>query len=135
MPCLSLIKTDYTYANPSISISPAIERALEEGKSFSSLVLNIFCEDSFTVGMQEDPEKSLNLDFCGRNEIVVRRRQNPGGAVFGAKGSVINCFYIDLDQPWVPFKSVKYLRHSRSYLTQPQKSTKYTKKFTYCKIK
>jgi lipoate-protein ligase A len=107
MASLRLLKTNYTYADFSTSISPAIEQALEEGKAVSTLVVNIFGEDSFTVGMQEDPEKSLDLDFCRQNGIVARRRQNPGGAVFGAKGSVMNCFYLDLGQPWVPFKSVR----------------------------
>jgi lipoate-protein ligase A len=57
--------------------------------------------------MHEDPEKCLDMDFCRQNGIIVRRRQNPGGAVIGAKGSVMNCFYLDLEQPWVPFKSIK----------------------------
>jgi lipoate-protein ligase A len=107
MASLRLLKTDYTYADLSTSISPAIERALVEGKSVSSLVVNIFSEDSFTVGLQEDPEKSMDLDFCEQNGIVVRRRQNPGGAAIGAKGSVMNCFYLDLDLPWVPFQSIE----------------------------
>jgi lipoate---protein ligase len=106
MASIRLLAADYTYADLSTSISPAIERALEEGQGQGTLLVNTFCEDSFTVGILEDPEKSLHLDFCREKGIVVRRRQNPGGAVFGAKGSVMNCLYLDLSQPWVPFKSI-----------------------------
>ncbi len=106
MAAIRLLAADYTYADLSTSISPAIERALEEGQGQSTLLVNTFCEDSFTVGILEDPEKSLHLDYCAEKGIVVRRRQNPGGAVFGAKGSVMNCLYLDLSQPWVPFKSI-----------------------------
>jgi lipoate-protein ligase A len=54
----------------------------------------------------EDPEKCLDLDFCKREGIVVRRRQNPGGAIWGPGGSAIIGIYMDTDLPWVPLKRV-----------------------------
>jgi len=104
---LRLIKNDYTYAELSTSLSPALEKSLEERQAASTLVVNFFSADSITIGVLEDPEKSLDLDFCGEQGIVVRRRQNPGGAIFANKGSVMNCLYLDMDQPWVPFKSIR----------------------------
>lgn len=106
MPALRFLTTDYTYADLSTGISPAIERALEEKKGQSTLLVNLFSQDSFTVGVLEDPEKSLDLDFCREQGIVVRRRQNPGGTVYGVKGSAMQCLYVDLAEPWVPFKTI-----------------------------
>lgn len=104
---LRLIKTDYTYAELSTSLSPALEKSLEERQAPSTLVLNFFSADSITIGVLEDPDKSLDLDFCREQGIVVRRRQNPGGAVFANQGSVMNCLYLDLNQPWIPFQSIR----------------------------
>ncbi|MBU4275615.1 MAG: hypothetical protein KKC30_02615 [Proteobacteria bacterium] len=104
---LRLIKTDYTYADLSTSLSPAVEKSMEEGKSASTLVVNFFSADSITTGVLEDPEKSLHMDFCKEKGIVVRRRLNAGGAIFANQGSVMNCLYLDLSQPWVPFKTIR----------------------------
>ncbi|MBU4566907.1 MAG: hypothetical protein KMY53_01825 [Desulfarculus sp.] len=104
---LRLIKTDYTYADLSTSLSPAVEKSMEERKSSSTLVVNFFSADSITTGVLEDPEKSLHMDFCKEKGIVVRRRLNAGGAIFANQGSVMNCLYLDLSQPWVPFKTIR----------------------------
>lgn len=104
---LRLLKTDYTYADLSTSLSPAVEKSLEEGKAPSTLVVNFFAADSITTGVLEDPEKSLHLNFCREKGIVVRRRLNAGGAIFANQGSVMNCLYLDITQPWVPFKTIR----------------------------
>jgi len=103
---LRLLKSDYTYAELSTSLSPAVERCLEEEQAPCTLVINFFRADSITVGVLEDPEKSLDLDFCREKGIVVRRRQNPGGAVFANQGSAMSCLYLDLRPSWVPFKNI-----------------------------
>ena len=107
MPHLRFIKTDYSYADYSTTISPAIERALEERIAPSTVVLNTFSTDSITAGYLDDPEKSVDLEFCRENGIVVRRRQNAGGGVFGARGSAFLCIYVDTEQPWVPLKTIE----------------------------
>ena len=104
---LRLIEADYTYADYSTSLSPAIELALEQRKAPSTVVLDIFRAGSFTVGVLEDPEKSLDLDYCRRENIVVRRRQNPGGAIWGPAGSAFIVYYLDTRDPPVPLRSVK----------------------------
>lgn len=86
MSVLRLIEADYTYADFSTSLSPAIELALEQRKAPNTVVLDIFRAGSFTIGVLEDPEKSLDLDYCRQENIVVRRRQNPGGAIWGPAG-------------------------------------------------
>ncbi|MFH0845761.1 MAG: hypothetical protein V1930_09800, partial [Pseudomonadota bacterium] len=103
---LRFIKTAYTYADFSTSISPAIELAMEERKVPGAVVLNIFSKGSFTVGFLDDPEKSLDLDFCRRENLVVRRRQNTGGAIWGPEGGAILVLYLDTGLPWVPLKSI-----------------------------
>jgi len=107
MPYIRLLKSDYTYAELSTSLSPSIEKALEERQAPCTLIVNFFSADSITVGVLEDPEKSLNLDFCREKGILVRRRQNPGGAVFANEGSAMICLYLDLDKPWVSFQNIR----------------------------
>jgi len=107
MPELRFIQTNFSYADFSTSVSPALERALEKGESPNTVVLNIFREGSFTIGVLEDPEKSVDLDYCRREGIVVRRRQNPGGAVWGPAGGGMIVFYLHTVEPWVPLKSIK----------------------------
>ncbi|RJR25869.1 MAG: lipoate--protein ligase family protein [Desulfobacteraceae bacterium] len=107
MDYLRLIKTDYTYAELSTSASPAVEKAMEEGGVPSTLMINYFSRDSITTGVLEDPEKSVDLKFCHEKGIMVRRRQNPGGAIFANQGSYMLCLYLHLSEPWVPFKSIR----------------------------
>ncbi len=107
MDYLRLIKTDYTYAELSTSASPAVEKAMEEGGVPSTLLINYFSRDSITTGVLEDPEKSVDLNFCLEKGILVRRRQNPGGAIFANQGSYMFCLYLRLSEPWVPFKSIR----------------------------
>jgi len=104
---LRFIKLDYNYADFSTSISPAIEKALEERKVPSSIVLDVFKGDSFTVGFLDDPEKSLDLDYCNKKGIIVRRRQNAGGAIWGPNGAALIALYADTKLPWVPMKTIK----------------------------
>lgn len=95
MGTLRFIRTNYNYADFSTSISPAIELALEQGESPDTVVLNIFGGDSFTVGYFDDPVKSMDLDYCRREKIIVRRRQNAGGAVIGADGCAFFVLYLN----------------------------------------
>lgn len=91
-----------TYADFSIGTSPALERALMERKSPSTVVLNICPGDSFTIGVLDDPEKAIDLDFCRQKNIVVRRRNTTGGTIYTAKGSAIICYYLPITEPQVP---------------------------------
>ncbi len=104
---LRFIKAEYTYADFSTSISPAIELALERRETMGTVVLNIFRGGSFTVGVLDDPEKSLDLDYCKERKIVVRRRQNTGGAIWGPDGGAFMVIYVDTTLPWVPMKGIK----------------------------
>jgi lipoate-protein ligase A len=104
---LRFIKAEYNYADFSTSVSPAIELALERRETKGSVVLNIFRGGSFTVGFLDDPEKSLDLDYCKESEIVVRRRQNTGGAIWGPDGGAFMVICVDTTLPWVPMKGIK----------------------------
>lgn len=74
-----------TYADCSISTSPALERGVMEGISPNTVLLDIFPADSFTVGVLDDPEKAIDLDFCRRRGIVVLRRNTTGERFMPAK--------------------------------------------------
>jgi lipoate---protein ligase len=107
METLRLIETDLTYADFSTSLSPAVERSLEERQGPNTVILARFSGGSFTIGVLEDPEKSLDLDYCRENNIVVRRRQNPGGAIWGPAGGAMIVYYLDTTDSAVPFKTVR----------------------------
>ena len=90
------------YADFSISISPAIERAVVEGKVPPTVVLSVFDSDSITIGINEDPEQVLDLDFCRANGIDFRRRVNGGGPIYAGAGSAFLVFFLPVDHPEVP---------------------------------
>ena len=48
-----LIVDENDYADFSVSVSPAVERAVVEGKSPPTVYLNIFDTDSITIGINE----------------------------------------------------------------------------------
>jgi lipoate-protein ligase A len=104
---LRFIQAAYTYADFSTSVSPAVELALERKEAPGTVFLNLFPEDSLTVGYLEDPEKSLDLDYCRTEQIVVRRRQNAGGPILGPRGGAFLCLYLDSTLSWVPLKTVR----------------------------
>jgi len=91
-----------TYADFSIGSSPALERGVMEGESPNTVVLNVAPEDSFTVGVLDDPEKAIDLNFCRQKGIVVRRRNTTGGTIYTAKGSAVICYYLQIADPAVP---------------------------------
>ena len=74
-----LIVDKNSYADFSVSVSPAVEKAVVNGEAPPTIFLNVFDQDSITVGVNEDPEQVLNLDFCRDNNIDFRRRVNGGG--------------------------------------------------------
>jgi lipoate-protein ligase A len=104
---LRYIQCDYSYADYSTSISPAIERSLEEGISPATAVLNIFRSDSITSGYLDDPEKTIDLEYCLVHHILVRRRPNTGGAVLGPKGGAFLCFYLNPLQLGLPLTNIR----------------------------
>jgi len=91
-----------TYADFSISTSPALERAVMEAISANTVTLDIFPEDSFTVGVLDDPEKAIDLNFCRRQGVVVLRRNTTGGTIYAGKGSAMICYYLRTSEPSVP---------------------------------
>jgi lipoate-protein ligase A len=91
-----------SYADFSISTSPAVERAVSEGIAPPTVFLNIFDSDSITIGVNEDPNQVLDLEFCRSNGIVARRRVNGGGAIYAGEGSAFLSLYLPSGLPGVP---------------------------------
>lgn len=96
------LKMNESYADCSVSTSPALERAVMEGISPNTVLLDVFPEDSFTVGVLDDPEKSIDLGFCRQKGIVVLRRNTTGGTIYAGRGSGMICYYLRLSEPGVP---------------------------------
>ncbi|MEC8622056.1 MAG: hypothetical protein VXY05_02960 [Pseudomonadota bacterium] len=101
-----LIDTN-SYADFSVSISPAIERAVVEGSSPPTVFLNIFDSDSVTIGMNEDPEQTLNLKLCASEGVYFRRRPSGGGAVYAGAGSAFLVYFLPTTHAKVPQKSAE----------------------------
>ncbi|QVN23134.1 lipoate--protein ligase family protein [Burkholderia pyrrocinia] len=91
-----------SYADFSISVSPAIERAVAERTAAPTVYLNVFDSDSITIGVNEDPHQVLDLDFCHSRGVTALRRTNGGGAIYAGRGSAFLALYLPLDAPHVP---------------------------------
>jgi lipoate-protein ligase A len=92
----------HSYADFSISISPAVERAVAEGIARPTVYLNVFNEDSITIGVNEDPQQVLDLAFCRNHGVLTRRRETSGGAIYAGKGSAFLALYLPTSVPGVP---------------------------------
>ena len=97
-----LIVDENSYADFSVSVSPAIEKAVVKGDAPPTVYLNIFNADSITIGVNEDPNQALDLEFCSENGISFRRRPNGGGPVYAGAGSAFLVFYLPTNHPEVP---------------------------------
>ena len=97
-----LIVDKNSYADFSVSVSPAVEKAVVNGEAPPTIFLNVFDQDSITVGVNEDPEQVLNLDFCRDNNIDFRRRVNGGGAIYTGTGSAFMVYFVPTSHPDVP---------------------------------
>lgn len=97
-----LIVDENSYADFSVSVSPAIERAVVEGVSPPTVCLNIFDSDSVTIGINEDPEQVLDLAFCRDTGVIFRRRPNGGGPIYAGAGSAFLIYFLPTSHPEVP---------------------------------
>tara|TARA_R110000868_G_scaffold46376_14_gene153305 strand:- start:10816 stop:11925 length:1110 start_codon:yes stop_codon:yes gene_type:complete len=97
-----LIVDRNSYADFSVSVSPAVEKAVVNGDAPPTIFLNVFDRDSITIGVNEDPEQVLNLDFCRDNDIDFRRRVNGGGAIYTGTGSAFMVYFVPTSHPDVP---------------------------------
>jgi len=97
-----LIVDENAYADFSVSVSPAIERAVVEGASPPTVYLNIFDSDSVTIGINEDPEQALDLVYCRESGVIYRRRPNGGGPVYAGAGSAFLIYFLPTSHPQVP---------------------------------
>ena len=91
-----------SYADFSVSVSPAVEKAVVNGEVPPTVFLSIFDRDSITIGVNEDPEQVLDLDFCRRGKVDFRRRVNGGGTIYAGKGSAFLVYYVPVSHPGVP---------------------------------
>ncbi len=97
-----LIVDHNAYADFSVSVSPAIERAVVEGISPPTVFLDVFDADSVTIGINEDPEQVLDLDYCRKTGVTFRRRPNGGGPVFAGAGSAFLVYFLPTSHAEVP---------------------------------
>jgi lipoate---protein ligase len=97
----------HSYADFSISVSPAVERAVADGIAPPTVYLNIFNDDSVTIGVNEDPHQVLDLPFCRENGVLARRRVNGGGAIYAGKGSAFLALYLPTAVSGVPVSAAE----------------------------
>ena len=97
----------HAYADFSVSISPAVERAVVRGEAPPTVYLCVFDSDSITIGVNEDPEQALDLGFCRDNNIVFGRRPYGGGAIYAGAGSALIVLTLPTSHPEVPETSAE----------------------------
>jgi len=86
-----------SYAEATMSLSPAIAQACENEEVAETLVLFTHRNSSIVMGRQNDPEVDLNYDYCRREKITVKRVPTPG-TIFGHPGYIMNVLYIHRDR-------------------------------------
>ncbi|NML97106.1 hypothetical protein HHL24_03910 [Paraburkholderia sp. RP-4-7] len=91
-----------SYADFSISVSPAIECAVAERAVPPTVYLNVFDSDSITIGVNEDPNQVLDIECCRRHGLTALRRMNGGGAIYAGRGSAFLALYLPLGERNVP---------------------------------
>lgn len=91
-----------SYADFSVSVSPAVEKAVVRGEAPPTVFLDVFDSDSITIGVNEDPEQVLDIGFCRDHAITFRRRVNGGGPIYAGAGSAIIVLYLPTAHPRVP---------------------------------
>ena len=91
-----------SYADFSVSVSPAVEKAVTLGEAPPTVFLNVFDSDSITIGVNEDPEQVLDLEFCRARGIDFRRRVNGGGPIYAGTGSAFLIYFLPVSHPQVP---------------------------------
>jgi lipoate---protein ligase len=96
-----------SYADFSVSVSPAVEKAVVTGEAPPTVFLCMFDADSITIGVNEDPEQALDLAFCDQQKIAFRRRLNGGGAIYAGKGSALIVLTLKTDHQRVPETSAE----------------------------
>ena len=91
-----------SYADFSVSVSPAVEKAVTRGEAPPTVFLAVFDSDSITIGVNEDPEQVLDLDFCRARGIDFRRRVNGGGPIYAGAGSAFLIYFLPVSHARVP---------------------------------
>ena len=66
-----------TYAEATMSLSPAIARACEEGKVPETLAMYTHRTPSIVMGRQNDPAVDINYSYCLQEGITVKRVPTP----------------------------------------------------------
>ena len=86
-----------SYAEATMSLSPAIAQACEEGKVPETLAMYTHRHPSIVMGRQNDPDVDVNFDYCRSHGIKVKRIPTPG-TIFGHTGYIMNVLYIHRDR-------------------------------------
>ena len=86
-----------SYAEATMSLSPAIARACAEGTVPETLAMFTHRKPSIVMGRQNDPEVDLNYEYCLSEGIIVKRVPTPG-TIFGHPGYIMNVLYIQKER-------------------------------------
>lgn len=81
-----LLKDDIHEPKMHFAVEETLLRRVSEGSSPNTLRLRK-TSPSVWIGLYQDPEEEVDLEFCKENGIPVVRRPNPGGAVYQDEGT------------------------------------------------
>jgi lipoate-protein ligase A len=82
-----------SYAESTMALSPALGRARKENLVPDTVAAFTFRRPSVVMGYYISPDEDVDLDFCNRNGIVVKRVPTQG-LIFGHSGYIMMALYI-----------------------------------------
>ena len=78
-----------------------MEKAVTLGEAPPTVFLNVFDSDSITIGVNEDPEQVLDLEFC-RPRDRLPPPVNGGGPIYAGTGSAFLIYFLPVSHKQVP---------------------------------
>ncbi len=80
------LKEDIKEPKMHFAVEETLLRRVDEGRSPNTLRLRRV-DPSVFIGIYQDADEEVDLEFCDKNDIPVIRRPNPGGAVYQDEGT------------------------------------------------
>ncbi len=82
-----------SYAESTMALSPALARARKEGLVPDTVAIFSFRRPSVVMGYYISPDFDVDLDFCNRHDIAVKRIPTQG-LIFGHQGYILAGLYV-----------------------------------------
>ena len=79
-------------------------------KNIEALVLHSCDEPYICLGLSNNPDDELDLDFCKKNNIPIFRREIGGGTVLLDRNQIFFHLIINRKHPMVPYGQIPFFK-------------------------